>query len=399
MILGVDKSASESDIKKAYECLAWSFKAWLEASSPVFCRPSCQAQHSKKASWSRSLVCVRLHQKFLHDLGSWQECQRERHQEGLRMLGLKLQGLARSFKPSVLQAFLSSSAFEKSLLKSILGLCPAAPKISTWSWELTRVPARATSRRPTNAWLEASSPVFCRPSCQAQHSKKASWSRSLVCVRLHQKFLHDLGSWQECQRERHQEGLRMLGLKLQGLARSFKPSVLQAFLSSSAFEKSLLKSILGLCPAAPKFLHDLGSWQECQRERHQEGLRMLGLKLQAQCSAGLLDESRQGRCAKEIQWDQPRKYWKIQQEKSPFFWLTKKTKRRKPKSKGKETKRAEKHSLRRKRRKVRGRRDGKVHNAQSTLRSHHSPADRRDSESFAAWNSRRGTSRRWDARN
>ena len=155
-ILGVDKSASESDIKKAYECLAWSFKAWLEASSPVFCRPSCQAQHSKKASWSRSLVCVRLHQKFLHDLGSWQECQRERHQEGLRMLGLKLQGLARSFKPSVLQAFLSSSAFEKSLLKSILGLCPAAPKISTWSWELTRVPARATSRRPTNAWLEAS---------------------------------------------------------------------------------------------------------------------------------------------------------------------------------------------------------------------------------------------------
>ena len=187
MILGVDKSASESDIKKAYECLAWSFKAWLEASSPVFCRPSCQAQHSKKASWSRSLVCVRLHQKFLHDLGSW---------------------------------------------------------------------------------------------------------------------------------------------------------------------------------------------QECQRERHQEGLRMLGLKLQAQCSAGLLDESRQGRCAKEIQWDQPRKYWKIQQEKNPFFWLTKKTKRRKPKSKGKETKRAEKHSLRRKRRKVRGRRDGKVHNAQSTLRSHHSPADR-----------------------
>ena len=161
------------------------FKAWLEASSPVFCRPSCQAQHSKKASWSRSLVCVRLHPKFLHDLGSWQECQRERHQEGLRMLGFKLQGLARSFKPSVLQAFLSSSAFEK-----------------------------------------------------------ASWSRSC---------------WQECQRERHQEGLRMLGLKLQGLARSFKPSVLQAFLSSSAFEKSLLKSILGLCPAAPKI--STWSWE------------------------------------------------------------------------------------------------------------------------------------------
>ena len=80
MILGVDKSASESDIKKAYECLAWFLaKPWSFKPSirrPSWCRSrwhSCQLPRSCRNFWcSRTQTKDRLQEAFF-ECWAWQE--------------------------------------------------------------------------------------------------------------------------------------------------------------------------------------------------------------------------------------------------------------------------------------------------------------------------------------